>query len=213
MNRLTQEDKEKLSHILHDNWDNVFELLAGSSIDEYDIPYKEVYRYELEECENDFLNLINTYLENNAFFNRESMRDWVIQQIVGGLLTDVDCRSIKFHACVNTLFNNVFRVIKPYYVDLYPDSKAHKKVGIIETNLSMNLDGVIMDHQSNIVEADSWEDYCKSFKEYDGKAIRFKSLIHTEGNTVNNKNVIEQLTYDSFHLSCYVWSRTGCLTK
>ena len=67
-------------------------MLADSSVDEEGVPYKEVYVWELIDTERDFPDLINTYLKKDAFFNRESMRNWVITEIAGGLLGYTDCR-------------------------------------------------------------------------------------------------------------------------
>ena len=41
-----------------------------------------------------------------------------------------------------------------------------------------------MDHQSRIVEANSWEDYCKAFQEYIGDSVEFKSLTLMKGDTI-----------------------------
>ena len=67
MEKLKPEDKDKLSRILHDNWDNIFKFLTGSSVDEDNIPYREVYKWELLDREKEFPDLIDVYLENNAF--------------------------------------------------------------------------------------------------------------------------------------------------
>jgi len=47
LEKLNQDDKDKLSRILYNNWDNMFKLLTGSSLDEDGVPYKECYKYEL----------------------------------------------------------------------------------------------------------------------------------------------------------------------
>lgn len=79
-------------------------------------------------------------------------------------------------------------------------------VKIIETNLSISKSGAIKDHQSRIVEANSWEEYCKSFDMYDGNAIEFKSLTNMIGNTVPKEVKLYFLKHDDFHLSCNVWN-------
>lgn len=78
MEKLKQEDKDKLSQVLHDNWDNIFKFLTGSSVDEDSIPYREVYKWELSDRERKFPDLIDIYLKNNTFFNKDSIRDWLI---------------------------------------------------------------------------------------------------------------------------------------
>lgn len=34
MQKLKQKDRDELSRILHNNWDNLFELITGSSVNE-----------------------------------------------------------------------------------------------------------------------------------------------------------------------------------
>lgn len=48
-------------------------------------------------------------------------------------------------------------------------------IQVIETNLSIDKDDAIRDHQSRIVEVEDWNTYCKAFKEYNGEAVYFKS--------------------------------------
>lgn len=60
----------------------------------------------------------------------------------------------------------------------------------------------IMDHQSRIVEANSWADYCKAFQEYIGDSVEFKSLTLMKGVTIPKNCSVTNLIYDEFHLSC-----------
>ncbi len=213
MEKLKQEDRDKLSQILHDNWDNIFKLLTGSSVNEVDVPYREVYKWELFDREKEFPDLIDTYLENDAFFNKDSIRNWLIQEIVGALLGYADCRTIKFHGCVNQLYYRVFCIIKPYFIGLYPEKERNETVKVIETNLSMK-DGKIYDHQSTVVEANTWEDYCKAFKEYDGTAIDlFNSITSMVGNSIPKDVEILNLTYDDYHLTCDFKHKDSWLEK
>ena len=39
-------------------------------------------------------------------------------------------------------------------------------IQVIETNLSIDKDNIIRDHQSRIVEVEDWDTYCKAFEEY-----------------------------------------------
>lgn len=59
-----------------------------------------------------------------------------------------------------------------------------------------------MDHQSIIVEANSWEEYCNAFEEYIGDSVEFKSLTLMKGDTIQKSCSITYLMYDEFHLSC-----------
>ena len=42
MERLKKEDSDKISQILHNNWDLIFKLLSGSYTDEYGVPYRYI---------------------------------------------------------------------------------------------------------------------------------------------------------------------------
>ena len=105
MERLKREDKDRISKMLNNNCDIVFKLLADSSVDEYDVPYREVYKWELSDREKELPNIIDTYLKNDAFFDRHSLRSWIVEEIVGALLGYSDCRTIKFYQCVNQLYD------------------------------------------------------------------------------------------------------------
>lgn len=48
-------------------------------------------------------------------------------------------------------------------------------IQVIETNLSIDEDDAIRDHQSRVVEVEDWDTFCKAFKEYSGEAVYFKS--------------------------------------
>lgn len=213
MEKLKQEDRDKLSQVLHDNWDNIFKFLAGSSVDEDNVPYREVYKWELLDREKEFPDLIDIYLKNDAFFNKDSIRDWLIQEIVGALLGYTDCRKVEFYGCVNQLYYSVFHIVKPYFVGLYLEKQRSETVKVIETNISMK-NGDIFDHQSRVVEVNSWEDYCKTFEEYDGSAIGwFNSITSIVGNSIPKDVIILNLTYNDHNLTCEFKHRDGWIGK
>lgn len=213
MEKLKQEDRDKLSQVLHDNWDNIFKFLTGSSVDEDNVPYREVYKWELLDREKEFPDLIDIYLKNDAFFNKDSIRDWLIQEIVGALLGYTDCRKVEFHGCVNQLYYSVFYIVKPYFVGLYLEKQRSETVKVIETNISMK-NGDIFDHQSRVVEVNSWEDYCKAFEEYDGSAIGwFNSITSIVGNSIPKDVKILNLTYNDHNLTCEFKYRDGWIVK
>ena len=213
MERLKREDKDRISKMLNDNWDIVFKLLADSSVDEYDVPYREVYKWELSDREKELPNIIDTYLINDAFFDRHSLRSWIVEEIVGALLGYSDCRTIKFYQCVNQLYNFLLPIIKPYYVDLYPAKEKTDYCKIIETNISMK-DGQVYDHQSRVVEADSWDEYNKMYEEYDGSPIdRFKAISEMIGNSIPKDVEILNLKYDEKHLTCDFKHKDGWIEK
>ena len=213
MERLKREDKDRISKILNDNWDSVFKLLVDSSVDEYDVPYREVYKWELSDREKELPNIIDVYLKNDAFFDRNSLRSWIVEEIVGALLGYSDCRTIKFYQCVNQLYNLLLPIIKPYYVGLYPAKEKTDYCKIIETNISMQ-DGQVYDHQSRVVEADSWDEYIEMYEEYDGSPIdRFKAISEMIGNSIPKDVEILNLKYDEKHLTCDFKHKDGCIEK
>lgn len=77
-------------------------------------------------------------------------------------------------------------------------------VEVIETNLIVDNDNRIYDHQSRIIEVEDWDTYCNAFEKYDGKAICFKSK-QMPGNSINANRKIKELLYDDCHLSCAVF--------
>ena len=213
MERLKREDKDRISKILDDNWDSVFKLLVDSSVDEYDVPYREVYKWELSDREKDLPNIIHTYLINDAFFDRHSLRSWIVEEIVGALLGYSNYRTIKLYQCVNQLYNLLLPIIKPYYVGLYPAKEKTDYCKIIETNISMK-DGQVYDHQSRVVEADSWDEYIEMYEEYDGSPIdRFKAISEMIGNSIPKDVEILNLKYDEKHLTCDFKHKDGWIEK
>ena len=213
MERLKRDDKDRISKMLNDNWDIVFKLLADSSVDEYDVPYREVYKWELSDREKELPNIIDVYLKNDAFFDRNSLRSWIVEEIVGALLGYSDCRTIKFYQCVNQLYNFLLPIIKPYYVGLYPAKEKTDYCKIIETNISMK-DGQVYDHQSRVVEADSWDEYIEMYEEYDGSPVdRFKAISEMIGNSIPKDVEILNLKYDEKHLTCDFKHKDGWIEK
>lgn len=80
-------------------------------------------------------------------------------------------------------------------------------VKIIETNLSIHdKTDEIMDHQSRIVEAESWEQYVDYYFNYMNgfDNFKFKCLTKMQGETLPREAQIENFKYDDFHLSCDV---------
>lgn len=78
-------------------------------------------------------------------------------------------------------------------------------VEVIETNLFVDNDNRIQDHQSRIIEVEDWDTYCNAFEKYNGRAIRFKSK-QMPGNSIQANRKIEELLYDDHHLSCAIFS-------
>lgn len=87
-------------------------------------------------------------------------------------------------------------------------------VQIIETNLSIK-DGQVFDHQSRVVEAESWDEYVCYYKENiepDRHHSKFKSLTSMLGDSLPRYGKVSELKYDNFHLSCYHTNFNGQIT-
>ncbi len=79
-------------------------------------------------------------------------------------------------------------------------------IKIIETNL-MYKDDKIVDHQSRIIEYESWDKYVKIFTEYnpDKTPENIKPLLgYMMGGAIHKNATIEKLEYDEFHLRCCI---------
>jgi hypothetical protein len=73
-------------------------------------------------------------------------------------------------------------------------------VHIIETNLSLNNDNIICDHQARVIEYSSWNEYVKLIKEQ-----RYENRNGTMDGCILPRNTsIDNLIYDDYHLSCDV---------
>lgn len=76
-------------------------------------------------------------------------------------------------------------------------------VEIIETNLSYDNNGQLQDHQSRIVEANSWKEYVSIYENYDGNYVdKFKVKTQLLGYSIPRMVKIMNLKYNDFHLSC-----------
>lgn len=85
-------------------------------------------------------------------------------------------------------------------------------IQVIETNLSIDNDNIIRDHQSRIVEVEDWDTYCKAFEKYNGEAVYFKSKTMRDYSILSNCTMTD-LICDDIHLSCMVLHPSGFITK
>lgn len=85
-------------------------------------------------------------------------------------------------------------------------------IQVIETNLSIDNDNIIIDHQSRIVEVEDWDTYCKAFEKYNGEAVYFKSKA-MRGYSILSNCTMTDLIYDDIHLSCMILHPSGFITK
>ena len=75
-------------------------------------------------------------------------------------------------------------------------------IEIIETNLAIDENKDIRDHQSRVVLADDWESYCEAYEKYDGSRVTFPSK--NPGASIYKNSKIEDLEYDEHHLYCRI---------
>lgn len=72
-------------------------------------------------------------------------------------------------------------------------------IQVIETNLSIDKDDTIRDHQSRIVEVEDWDTYCKAFEEYSGEAVYFKSKAMRGCSILSNCTIFIYLVWFYIH--------------
>jgi len=76
-------------------------------------------------------------------------------------------------------------------------------VVIIETNASVNQDGLFEDFQSRVIEVTSWNDYCEEIK--NAKSINRDDAIGClHGRTLPKESEVDNVYYDDHHLHCAV---------
>jgi hypothetical protein len=85
-------------------------------------------------------------------------------------------------------------------------------IKVIETNLYLDHEDNIKDHQSRVIEVESWDDFINEVKE--AKCItRSAYLGSMYGVTIPRSAKVENLIYDDFHLACDVYNYAGQKTK
>lgn len=85
-------------------------------------------------------------------------------------------------------------------------------VKIIETNLFVRSDNTIRDHQSRIIQANSWDEYISYYeknKESDREHSPFQSLTSLIGDTLPRYGDIIIFDYDGLHSYCEVVNPYG----
>lgn len=83
---------------------------------------------------------------------------------------------------------------------------------VIETNISLDNDNNFIDHQSRVVEVDSWDDLVKEV--IDQKSIIRKAYLGSMyGVIVPRSCTIENLVVVDYHLSCNITTYNGFKTK
>lgn len=85
-------------------------------------------------------------------------------------------------------------------------------INIIETNISINNNNEFIDHQSRVIEVESWGNYVDEIKS--AKSIFRESILgNLHGKSIPHFSKIENLKYNDFCLSCDVINRFGWKSK
>ena len=85
-------------------------------------------------------------------------------------------------------------------------------IKVIETNLSMSTDDYIFDHQSRVIEVESWEEIIEEVRNGITK-IRKSYLGNLSGCSVPKQAVVKNFTFDNNHLMCDIINYAGQKTK
>jgi len=85
-------------------------------------------------------------------------------------------------------------------------------IKVIETNLSLEYDDNIIDHQLRVIQVENWKDYINEIKE-SKTVIRNSVLGCMYGYSIPRESEIKNLKYDDNHLSCDVYNWFGRKTK
>ena len=84
-------------------------------------------------------------------------------------------------------------------------------VKIIETNLTIDKD-IIKDHQSRVIEVESWESFVDEVK--NAKFIMRTSIIGCAyGNSVPRSSKVENFISDENHFSCDIYNYAKLKTR
>lgn len=86
-------------------------------------------------------------------------------------------------------------------------------VKIIETNLSVDGENNIKDHQARWVVIRDWKDYCKKYQFYDGNRVCYGIESSMPGVDIPANVEITNLQFDGYHLSCDIHHRGHFATK
>lgn len=99
----------------------MFESVFGESKDEDNKLYRDAYRWELLEIEDDLVILVKSHIHHNIPINRNSIITFILENVAEGLGgDDLDCKNIKFFAFCNHLYYIIFVIVKPYFMkDIY----------------------------------------------------------------------------------------------
>lgn len=86
-------------------------------------------------------------------------------------------------------------------------------VKIIETNLSVDGENNIKDHQARWILINDWKDYCKKYQNYSGRRVYYSIASSMPGVDIPADAEITNLQFDEYHLSCDIQHRNHFITK
>ena len=96
--------------------DYMFEMIRGTSKDEDNIPYRQVYTHELLGVEDELIHMIDSFIRHNIPMNRNCIISFVLVNIVDSLICDdINCNTIKFFGLCNQLYYMIFQETSKYY--------------------------------------------------------------------------------------------------
>ena len=94
----------------------MFEMIRGTSKDEDDIPYRQVYAHELLGIEDELIHMIESFIRHNIPMNRNCIISFVLVNVVDSLINDdINCNTIKFFGLCNQLYYMIFQDTNKYY--------------------------------------------------------------------------------------------------
>ena len=98
-------------------------------------------------------------------------------------------------------------------VKFYSNIRKEKfMIKVIETNLSLDSYDNIVDHQSRVIEVESWEKFINEIKEC--KSMYRNSILGClDGCSIPRESKVVNLKYDNIHLSCDVYNYIGMKSK
>ena len=85
-------------------------------------------------------------------------------------------------------------------------------IKVIETNLSIDGENTFKDHQSRVIEVESWENYIEEIRT-SKTVVRNSILGNLCGATILHNAKVENLIYDDFHLDCDIVNGLGIKSK
>lgn len=96
----------------------MFESVFGESKYDNNESYRNMYKWELQEIENNLVHLVRSHIHHNIPINRNSIITFIFKNVAEDIgVDDLDCKNIKFFAFCNHLYYIIFDIVtKPYFM-------------------------------------------------------------------------------------------------